>query len=133
MLITIYLFNQVLVAPGFGRDVRSIQPPKCLPTVETMPVVKPPIRVLPRERKISASASPTIPPPSPSKKTTFDASRENPWVAPPTVQRTHEASPKHAGKPMLCSWLWLSSLHDKLLAANEAKRTGLLLDLRLID
>jgi len=88
------LDGKVLAQPGFGRDVRSLQPPKCLPAVKTILAAESPVRATTRERTISTSAATGLPPPSPSKKTAFETKRESGWIYPPTVQRAYEASPK---------------------------------------
>ena len=91
------LLHQVLVEPGFGRDVRSFRLPTCLPPVKTSPCIQSPVHVVPRERKISTSASPRLPPTSPSRKITFDPTMDGTWIGPPMIQRNHEASPKLPG------------------------------------
>ena len=83
---------QVLAEPGYGKDMRGIQPPKCLPALQTG--IEKPVLVFPsRERKISTSSTPA----SPAKKVSFEPSIEESWGKPPSVHRSLEASPKQLG------------------------------------
>eukprot|EP00794_Sanderia_malayensis_P004695 gene4695-5310_t len=88
--------GKVLAKPGYGMDVRSIQPPKCQHVLETHPTLLK--AFTPRERKTSTS-SPMIALASPIRKVPA-ASANAEWIAPPSVQRTQpDASPKLPAYP----------------------------------